>query len=75
MTQTRICVAGATGYLGTRTVQHFRAAGFQVTAVAKDRSRPAVLQHLVALGADLQFVDAALGDPYGRALSLPGLPT
>jgi uncharacterized protein YbjT (DUF2867 family) len=64
----RVCVAGATGYLGARVVAEFRARGAPVVAIAKDHSKAATLARLSGLGATIAFVDAALLEPYTAAL-------
>jgi uncharacterized protein YbjT (DUF2867 family) len=64
----RVCVAGATGYLGARVVAAFRARGAPVVAIVKDRSKAATLARLSELGATIAFVDAALLEPYTAAL-------
>lgn len=65
----RVCVAGATGYLGVRVVAAFRERGVPVVAIVKDQSEVAALEKLTALGATVAFVDAAKFEPYGAALS------
>lgn len=64
----RVCVAGATGYLGARVVAEFRARGAPVVAFVKDHSKAATLARLSELGATIAFVDAALLEPYTAAL-------
>jgi uncharacterized protein YbjT (DUF2867 family) len=65
----RVCVAGATGYLGVRVVAAFRARGVPVEAVVKDRSEVLAVERLSALGATIAFADAARFEPYDVALS------
>jgi uncharacterized protein YbjT (DUF2867 family) len=65
----RVCVAGATGYLGVRVVAAFRARGVPVGAIVKDQSEVAAVERLSALGATIEFADAARREPYDAALS------
>ena len=69
MTQGRVCVAGATGYLGRRVVAELRARGATVVAILKDRACEQDQRELIGLGAVLAFVDAARLEPYNEALS------
>ena len=64
----QVCVAGATGYLGSRLVAQLRARSMPVVAILKDRSREADQHRLNALGATLAFVDASRIESYARAL-------
>ncbi len=65
----RICVAGASGYLGRRVVAELRARSSPVVAILRDRSCDEDQRRLIALGAGLAFVDAARLEPYAKALS------
>ena len=65
----QVCVAGATGYLGSRLVAQLRARSMPVVAILKDRSCEADQQRLNALGATLAFVDASRTESYVPALS------
>ncbi len=65
----RVCLAGATGYLGTRLSAQLRAGGFPLTAIVRSGGRGAPLNHLLELGADLAFVDAARHEPYAAAMT------
>jgi uncharacterized protein YbjT (DUF2867 family) len=65
----RVCVAGATGYLGVRVVAAFRARGAPVVAIVKDTSEVADVERLTVLGATIAFADAARLEPYTAALS------
>lgn len=65
----RVCVAGATGYLGIRVVAAFRALGSPVVAIVKDPSEVAACERLSALGATIAFADAARLAPYDAALA------
>jgi len=69
MTLGRVCVAGATGYLGRRVVAELRARSIPVVGILKDRSCAADQTALVSQGAALAFVDAARLEPYADALS------
>ena len=69
MTPIKVCVAGATGYLGSRLVAQLRARSMPVVAILKDRSCPADQQKLNALGVTLAFVDASRIEPYAQPLS------
>jgi uncharacterized protein YbjT (DUF2867 family) len=65
----QVCVAGATGYLGSRLVAQLRARSMPVTAILRDRSCEAEQYKLNALGATLAFVDASRIESYVQALS------
>ena len=65
----RVCLVGATGYLGTRLVGQLRARGIPVTAIVRSGSSGARLNRLSTLGADLIFVDAGRQEPYRNALT------
>jgi uncharacterized protein YbjT (DUF2867 family) len=65
----QVCVAGATGYLGSRLVAQLRARSMPVVAILKDRSCEADQQRLNALGATLAFVDASRIESYAQALT------
>lgn len=65
----RVCVAGATGYLGFRVVAAFRARSVPVVAIVKDQSEAAVVERLSVLGATIAFADAVRLEPYDAALS------
>ncbi len=69
MTHGRVCVAGATGYLGRRIVAELRARSLPVVAILKDRSCEGDQRRLSGLGAMLAFVDASRLEPYAEALS------
>jgi divinyl chlorophyllide a 8-vinyl-reductase len=69
MTQGRVCVAGATGYLGSRVVAELRARSLPVVAILKDRSSEKDQRRMIDLGAELAFVDAARLQSYIEALS------
>ena len=69
MTPQQVCVAGATGYLGSRVVAELRERSIPVVAILKDRSCGADQRRLIALGAELTFVDASRLEPYAEALS------
>lgn len=68
MKQCRVCVAGATGYLGSRVVAALRARSMPVVAILRDRSSIADQRRLSRLGATLAYVDAARLEPYGPAV-------
>jgi uncharacterized protein YbjT (DUF2867 family) len=69
LTPPQACIAGATGYLGSRLVAQLRARSMPVVAILKDRSCEADQQRLNALGATLAFVDASRIESYAQALS------
>ena len=69
MTHGRVCVAGATGYLGRRVVAELRARAMPVVAILKDHSCDEDQRQLIGLAAELAFVDAAQLEPYADALS------
>ena len=73
MTNRQVCVAGATGYLGSRVVAQLRARSIPVTAILKDRSCDADQHRLNGLGAALAFVDASRVESYTEALSGAGV--
>jgi uncharacterized protein YbjT (DUF2867 family) len=64
----RVCVAGATGYLGTRVVAALRSEGIAVTAIVRNHADSPALRKLVALGCTVVAVDAARDEPYDSAL-------
>lgn len=68
MTRGLICVAGATGYLGSRVVAALRARSLPVVALLRDRSSDENQRRLSALGAGLAFVDAARHESWAEAL-------
>ena len=65
----QVCVAGATGYLGSRLVTQLRARSMAIVAILRDRSCEADQRKLNALGATLAFVDASRIESYAQALS------
>ena len=65
----RVCVAGATGYLGSRLVAQLSSRSMPIVAILKDRSCEADQHRLIALGATLAFVDASRIESYAQALS------
>ena len=67
--QERVCVAGATGYLGARVVKTLRARAIPVVAILRDRSRETDIHRITALGAEIAIVDAARLESYTEALS------
>ena len=69
MTQDRVCVVGATGYLGRRVVAALRARSLPVVAILRDQSREADQRQIIGLGAILAFVDASRFESYAAALS------
>ena len=69
MTQPQVCIAGATGYLGSRLVAQLRARSIPVRAILKDRNCETDQCRMNALGATLAFVDASLIGSYSEALS------
>ena len=69
MMHDRICVAGATGYLGSRVVAELRARSSPVVAILRDRSCDQDKRRFIGLGVVLAFVDAARLEPYAEALS------
>jgi len=73
MTNRQVCVAGATGYLGTRVVAQLRARSMPVTAILRDRSCDADQQRMNGLGVTLAFVDASRLESYTEALSGAGV--
>jgi uncharacterized protein YbjT (DUF2867 family) len=68
-TPERVCVAGATGYLGARVVATLRARAIPVVAILKDRSRETDIHRITALGAEIAIVDASRLESYTEALS------
>jgi len=68
MTAGRVCVVGATGYLGSRVVTELRARSIPVVAILRDRTCERDQHGLLALGATLAFVDASRLESYGEAL-------
>jgi divinyl chlorophyllide a 8-vinyl-reductase len=68
MTHGRVCVVGATGYLGSRVVAELRARSKPVVAILRDRSCERDQRRLIALGATLAFVDASRLESYGETL-------
>ena len=69
MTRGLICVAGATGYLGSRVVAALRARSLPVVAVLTNRSSNENQRRLTALGARLACVDAARHESWAESLS------
>jgi uncharacterized protein YbjT (DUF2867 family) len=69
MTPSQVCIAGATGYLGSRLVAQLRARSMPVVAILKDRSCETDQQRLHSLGATLAFVDASRIESYTQALT------
>ena len=69
MTGRRVCIAGATGYLGSRLIAQLRARSMPVLAILKDKSCEAAQVKLSALGATLAFVDASRIESYAQALA------
>ncbi len=69
MTQGRVYVAGATGYLGSRVVAELRARSMPIVAILKDRSSEKDQRRMIDLGAELAFVDASRQQSYTEALS------
>jgi uncharacterized protein YbjT (DUF2867 family) len=65
----QVCVAGATGYLGSRLIAQLRARSMPVVAILMDLSCEADQQRLNALGATLAFVDASRIESYAQALT------
>jgi len=65
----QVCVAGGTGYLGSRLVAQLRARSMPVVAILKDRSCEPDQHKLNALGATLAFVDASRIESYAQVLS------
>ena len=65
----QVCVAGGTGYLGSRIVAQLRARSMPVVPILRDRSCEADQHRLNALGATLAFVDASHIESYAQALS------
>jgi divinyl chlorophyllide a 8-vinyl-reductase len=65
----QVCIAGATGYLGSRLVAQLRARSIPVLAILKNRSCEADQNRLNALGATLAFVDASRIESYAQVLS------
>jgi uncharacterized protein YbjT (DUF2867 family) len=69
MTPRRVCIAGATGYLGRRVVAELRSRSWPVVAILRDRSHAEDQHELIGLGAGLEFVDAARLEPYAQAVA------
>ena len=69
MIRRQVCIAGATGYLGSRLVSQLRARSIPVTAILKDRSCESDQHKMNDLGATLAFVDASRMESYAGALS------
>jgi uncharacterized protein YbjT (DUF2867 family) len=65
----RVCVAGATGYLGTRVVAALRSRGLEVTAIVRNHVDRPALRTLVGLGASIAAVDAACKESYEPELA------
>jgi divinyl chlorophyllide a 8-vinyl-reductase len=65
----QVCVAGTTGYLGSRLVAQLRARSIPVVAILKDRFCEADQHRLNALGVTLAFVDASRIESYAQALT------
>jgi divinyl chlorophyllide a 8-vinyl-reductase len=68
MNGARVCLAGATGYLGMRVAAAFRERNVAVTAIARSRSDRVAVAQLRSVGADIAFVDAARREPYRRSV-------
>jgi uncharacterized protein YbjT (DUF2867 family) len=73
MTSPRVCIAGATGYLGSRVAAAFRARGTPVTAIVRSSQDTAAVRQLQSIGADLTFIDAARHESYAGALHNAGV--
>ena len=73
MTPTRICIAGSTGYLGSRVAAAFRSRKMPVTAIVRSRDDRAAILQLQSIGADVAFVDAARRECYAGALANVGI--
>jgi uncharacterized protein YbjT (DUF2867 family) len=69
LTPPQACIAGATGYLGSRLVAQLRARSMPVVAILKDRFCEADQHRLNSLGVTLAFVDASRIESYTQALS------
>ena len=69
MTTARVCLAGATGYLGTRVAAGCRERGVALTAIVRASSDRGAVEHLRSIGADLAFVDTSRREPYADALA------
>ena len=69
MTPRQVCIAGATGYLGSRVVAQLCARSMPVTAILKDRSCDADQHRMNSLGATLAFADASRLESYAEAMS------
>jgi divinyl chlorophyllide a 8-vinyl-reductase len=65
----KVCIAGASGYLGRRLVARLRAGSTPVVGILKDRSGAADQTTLTSQGAALAFVDASRLQPYTDALA------
>lgn len=68
MTPGRVCVAGATGYLGSRVVAELQARSMPTVAILKDRSSEKDQRRMTDLGAEIAFVDASRRQSYAEAL-------
>jgi uncharacterized protein YbjT (DUF2867 family) len=68
VTTARICLAGASGYLGARVAAAFRARAVPVSAILRSPGDGAAVSQLRSLGADVFFADAARHEDYGPAL-------
>ena len=64
----KVCIAGASGYLGHRLVSALRARSIPVVGILKNRSTAADQTRLVSQGAALAFVDATLLEPFTDAV-------
>ncbi|MBI4977068.1 MAG: NmrA family NAD(P)-binding protein [Spirochaetes bacterium] len=65
----QVLIAGSTGYLGYYMTEAFSRGGFQVTAIAKDRSEERAVQTLCAMGAQCVYVDASRRESFSTALT------
>lgn len=65
----RVCLAGATGYLGTRVAAAFRLRGTPVTAIVRSAADSRAVRYLQVIGADIVAVDASLRESYAAALN------
>ena len=68
MTRLRICLVGASGYLGTRVAAEFRARELPVCAIMRDPNEQVLAQRLHNIGAEVAFVDASRHQSYSAAL-------
>jgi uncharacterized protein YbjT (DUF2867 family) len=73
MTFARVCIAGSTGYLGSRVTAAFLARKIQVTAIVRSPLDTAAIRPLHAMGADVTFIDAQRRESYAGALANVGI--